>query len=107
MNAHTWFKTMASWGLFCGSMCMSGGWVESAVGNEMLSEVEMYEEIKEKLGDTTAKHLLDYVGGKSAPGVTVDMLDARLARLKSELLQYMLGFWATTIGLLVGILMKG
>jgi actin-related protein len=73
-----------------------------------VAEIELYEILKEKIGDKEAKTLVEYVEAKVEKKFEEkkDILatKADLANLRADIIKWMFIFWAGQIGALIAIL---
>jgi hypothetical protein len=73
-----------------------------------VAEIELYEILKEKIGEKEAKTLVEYIEAKVEKKLQEkkDTLATKedLANLKAEIIKWMFIFWAGQIGALIAIL---
>jgi hypothetical protein len=73
-----------------------------------VAEIELYEILKEKVGDKEAKALVEYIEAKVEKKFQEkkDILATKedLANLRADIIKWMFIFWAGQIGALIAIL---
>jgi hypothetical protein len=80
-----------------------------------VAEIELYEILKEKIGDKEAKTLVEYIEAKAekklqekkdilATKLDVEELRTEMQKMKAEIIKWMFIFWAGQIGALIAIL---
>jgi hypothetical protein len=78
----------------------------------MSTTLELYEQLKPKLGDAEARSLLEFIETtviqKAATKDDLALLEQRLklemAELRSDLIKWMFGFWIGNVAVLTGIM---
>ncbi len=84
-----------------------------------VTEIEIYEALKEQIGDKPARILLEYIETKTekefekkkdVPATKQDIaelradLEVKIERVRADLIRWMFIFWAGQIGALIAIL---
>ncbi len=73
-----------------------------------VAEIELYEILKEKVGEKEAKTLVEYIEAKIEKKLAEkqDILATKidLANMKAEIIKWMFIFWVGQIGALIAIL---
>jgi hypothetical protein len=80
-----------------------------------VAEIELYEILKEKIGEKEAKTLVEYIEAKVekrfqekkdilATKLDIEELRTEMQKMKAEIIKWMFIFWAGQIGALIAIL---
>ncbi len=80
-----------------------------------VAEIELYEILKEKLGEKEAKTLVEYIEAKVekkfvekkdilATKIDIEELRTEMQKMKADIIKWMFIFWAGQIGVLIAIL---